>query len=72
MKIRKQISVSPVIYTAAREMMKRHLFSEFSGFIEELIRERWADEQERAGLAAPGLNDTTPRYRVTKPTKPAK
>jgi hypothetical protein len=72
MRIRKQITLSPVVYAAARDLMKRRLFTQFSGFVEELIRERWAAEQDQAGLAAPGLNDTHARYRTTKPAKPTK
>ena len=70
MRIRKQLSLDPVIYTAARELMQKRLFTEFSAYVQELIREAWeaAHANQATGQAGLSLRDEATDY-TTKPTR---
>lgn len=41
MKTRRNITIDPSILARANELMNLRCFSDFSGFIEQLIREEW-------------------------------
>jgi hypothetical protein len=46
-KIRTTVSLNDGIMDKARELMAEHDFSDFSGFLEQLVRDKWADRAER-------------------------
>lgn len=50
MKLRKNITVGSELFELATELMKMRRFDDFSGFIEQLIREEW---ERRCGIMAP-------------------
>lgn len=53
MKRRTNVTLNPAVYDLATEIMKVRRFDEFSGFVEQLIREEWerrALEVEQAAM----------------------
>lgn len=75
MKRRTNVTLNPAVYDLATAIMKVRHFDEFSGFVEQLIREEWdrrASEVEAAtttGIAARAIERETKRGGQT-PRKP--
>lgn len=61
---RTNITISESLYAKAQAMMKLRDFNDFSGYIQQLIREDWGRSQIVAGT--PALNDPA-RPVETKP-----
>ena len=56
MKRRTNITINESIYAKAQELMRLDHFDDFSGFIEQLIRDEWARKHDR-GPARPISNE---------------
>lgn len=52
MKRRTNITINPAIYKRAQILMEAHSYDDFSGFVEQLIRNEW-ERNETLGITLP-------------------
>ncbi len=70
MKRRTNISIEETLYDRAQLLMADRAFSDFSGFLETLIREEWERRHPAAPAAAPAVHrDKTARLRAPHKAK---